>query len=1058
MQDDVAKSSSFIYVSALSQMYTYLLYCPDIQICPWVVEMLKKNWSGYKDAFEHTDNVKDQCLVILHSPTIINMTNLKEAIDKADEDIDSDTDDKDDNKVEFNGYDEHWSSIVVVTGCLFTVYDGRHELQWEHSLPTDAFYTQFLHLQEFLINIAVNGSLLNTRLDTVVVDTESFTFFKSLLKNWITLTPAKDVMYHRATIEPENNTWDISGLPTIKSLIDQQYTVSVRNDKRRTMDLKSTFKFPNTRKRCIDTNAVIIDVDNNIDNSAEYDTENDIVCTTAKRVSLDMAKVIELLYEEGPNEMTHFSNSYYSVEDIASSQARIKFNCQIDEDGHYKKFECNSFVLSCKCCGCNVFTNIDTHSGMDDILKVLQDAMFCHFFKGVLPSINEYLFDTTFDNSLIKPCNNADHVQFLDALMPGKASDESIKNIQRVHHAIFQRQNTQDVHPFVKVMCSILYKALPSTQTKGEIDQTYMCTVTENILLPSQKCFHLYDAIPDKVQPGIKPDDALMKQLKFITMIDWSKNDDFKQLSNLLPEGDKWACLTNLVGEGKEFPYFHCTGLLPYLMNKKNKNSECKLTNVYNTYPPASWTYACACANKLIDSVVYIAETHIKSIHYDTLIWIRKQKDIIELREETIEGVDFHVFQFVLSDDMVRLYFNSIKLLNLEHKQRTPVSKRMRAEIRLNSDSYKSKHEHNITVTSTYPFRAKETSTSNNRSNNNDVMKWMDVRLLIDSIYGGDTSKVCLLTQLLSSPCFIETGILYTKDSTCQGCPKESETSTQEHSIEEQPHTVVGGGNHPASVGVGVESRCSSKRNHDSVSHPANKKPGSINTKPSPGYRLESKTEVYPRSNNHSHKLIQKLSTISWNCLYGNTHNTMHALGHGIIFKKITTPETLDNNNNFSTLVQKLNKQCGYCIALSRLMTKNDSLKFKELEKCINKEKVPTLIILNMTYSGNQSRRHLIGIVPSVMIDNKTEMHIVDGYNKEQKSFPLNEDNFKWCCSGCVSYFIEQFVFFTPGKQILRNLHSNDNSCGTYAEVKSFDALQAIIPMEYRNQTKKRKR
>ena len=101
--------------------------------------------------------------------------------------------------------------------------------------------------------------------------------------------------------------------------------------------------------------------------------------------------------------------------------------------------------------------------------------------------------------------------------------------------------------------------------------------------------------------------------------------------------------------------------------------------------------------------------------------------------------------------------------MNLEHKQRTPVSKRMRAEIRLNSDSYKSKHEHNITVTSTYPFRAKETSTSNNRSNNNDVMKWMDVRLLIDSIYGGDTSKVCLLTQLLSSPCFIETGILYTR-------------------------------------------------------------------------------------------------------------------------------------------------------------------------------------------------------------------------------------------------------------------------------------------------------
>jgi hypothetical protein len=80
------------------------------------------------------------------------------------------------------------------------------------------------------------------------------------------------------------------------------------------------------------------------------------------------------------------------------------------------------------------------------------------------------------------------------------------------------------------------------------------------------------------------------------------------------------------------------------------------------------------------------------------------------------------------------------------------------------------------------------------------------------------------------------------------------------------------------------------------------------------------------------------------------------------------------------------------------------------------------LIVLNISYSGNQTRRHLIGIVPSVMIDNKSEMHIVDGYNKDLKSFPLNEENLNWCCSGCTSYFIEQLVFFTPGKKCLRKL------------------------------------
>jgi hypothetical protein len=57
MEDDIAQSSSFIYVSALSQMYTYLLYCTDVIDCPWVLDMLKKNRSGDNNellSYEHT--------------------------------------------------------------------------------------------------------------------------------------------------------------------------------------------------------------------------------------------------------------------------------------------------------------------------------------------------------------------------------------------------------------------------------------------------------------------------------------------------------------------------------------------------------------------------------------------------------------------------------------------------------------------------------------------------------------------------------------------------------------------------------------------------------------------------------------------------------------------------------------------------------------------------------------------------------------------------------------------------------------------------------------------
>ena len=78
MQDDIAQSSSFIYVSALSQMYSYLLYCPDIINCPWVLDMLKKNRSGTNNESLTYEHKNVQCLILIHSPTIIEMNNLKQ--------------------------------------------------------------------------------------------------------------------------------------------------------------------------------------------------------------------------------------------------------------------------------------------------------------------------------------------------------------------------------------------------------------------------------------------------------------------------------------------------------------------------------------------------------------------------------------------------------------------------------------------------------------------------------------------------------------------------------------------------------------------------------------------------------------------------------------------------------------------------------------------------------------------------------------------------------------------------------------------------------------------
>jgi hypothetical protein len=150
--------------------------------------------------------------------------------------------------------------------------------------------------------------------------------------------------------------------------------------------------------------------------------------------------------------------------------------------------------------------------------------------------------------------------------------------------------------------------------------------------------------------------------------------------------------------------------------------------------------------------------------------------------------------------------------------------------------------------------------------------------------------------------------------------------------------------------------------------------------------------------------------------VHGNTLNTIYALGHNPLFKESTiqaykTPTTASNNDfHFNFVFNELSNEHGYTTAVSKFLTKDNSLKFNELEQCINSAKVPMLIVLNINYSGDQFRRHLIGIVPSVVIGNKTEKHIVDRYNTNLKSFPLNEENLRWCCSGCISFFVEQFV------------------------------------------------
>ena len=113
-------------------------------------------------------------------------------------------------------------------------------------------------------------------------------------------------------------------------------------------------------------------------------------------------------------------------------------------------------------------------------------------------------------------------------------------------------------------------------------------------------------------------------------------------------------------------------------MNKNINVEDCSLTNVYKTYPRASWPYAFSCSNRcenifneigrntVCHNVVYVAKAHFHSDcnkDMDKLDWIRNQEDIVELDRRLYNRVDkdrnpkyIYVFQFVLGDEMVKLH------------------------------------------------------------------------------------------------------------------------------------------------------------------------------------------------------------------------------------------------------------------------------------------------------------------------------------------------------------------------------------------------------------------
>ncbi len=68
--------------------------------------------------------------------------------------------------------------------------------------------------------------------------------------------------------------------------------------------------------------------------------------------------------------------------------------------------------------------------------------------------------------------------------------------------------------------------------------------------LPSQRTIE-HKNTQKKIKPGTKNDRLLLESVKYVTMIDWTNAEEFKDLP-LLPEDFTWPELAQVIGEGKQ--------------------------------------------------------------------------------------------------------------------------------------------------------------------------------------------------------------------------------------------------------------------------------------------------------------------------------------------------------------------------------------------------------------------------------------------------------------------------------------------------------------------------
>ncbi len=112
---------------AFAQMYTYVLYCPDVfKLNRLLMKITRNPSSSYQIEVQHME-----CLLLLHLPMIIDM----EELSKFDEDLDL---------INF------LSNVDIVCGCIYM--KEEHSISFIHEIVLNEEYNMFGDLMSFTLD------------------------------------------------------------------------------------------------------------------------------------------------------------------------------------------------------------------------------------------------------------------------------------------------------------------------------------------------------------------------------------------------------------------------------------------------------------------------------------------------------------------------------------------------------------------------------------------------------------------------------------------------------------------------------------------------------------------------------------------------------------------------------------------------------------------------------------------------------------------------------------------------------------------------------------------